>query len=152
MKQLFTFVYFWNYFVYFWNYLETYVMRDDSDFSHTHKLSASFVFWTKNWSLLNSPNINRNLLFEVIVVFCYFLRFSHMYIVCWRLSPWKKDFTSVSLLHCTKKLGRSSYDVTVTHYDIILILFFFTFVANAWEFIYRGKKWPPPRLNRAKQT
>ena len=43
----------------------------------------------------------------------------------------KKDFTSVSLLAFTKKLGRSNYDVTMTHYAIIMILFFFTFVANA---------------------
>ena len=42
----------------------------------------------------------------------------------------KKGFTSVSLILFTKKLGRSSYDVTMTHYDVILILFFFTFVAN----------------------
>ena len=42
----------------------------------------------------------------------------------------KKGFTSVSLILFTKKLGRSSYDVTMTHYDVILMLFFFTFVAN----------------------
>ena len=29
-----------------------------------------------------------------------------------------------------KKLGRSSYDVTTTHYDVIIILFLFNFVAN----------------------
>ena len=44
----------------------------------------------------------------------------------------KKGFTSVSLLSFTKKLGRSSYDVTMTYCDIILILFFFTFVANVF--------------------
>ena len=55
-----------------------------------HKLFASFVFSRKSWSLLNSPNINKNLLFEVIVVFCYFFRFSHMYIVCWELIQWKQ--------------------------------------------------------------
>ena len=32
-----------------------------------------------------------------------------------------------------KMLGRSSYDVTMTHYDIILILFLFRFVANAQD-------------------
>ena len=36
----------------------------------------------------------------------------------------------VSLLPFTKNLGRSSYDVTMNHYDVILILFFFRFVAN----------------------
>ena len=45
----------------------------------------------------------------------------------------KKSFTSVSLLPFTKKLGRSSYDVTMTHYEVILILFFFTFVANVGD-------------------
>ena len=34
----------------------------------------------------------------------------------------KKGFTSFSLLPFTKKLGRSSYDATMTHYDVILIL------------------------------
>ena len=105
-------------------------MRDDSDFPHTHKLFASFVLSTKHWSLLNSLNINQNLLFEVVVIFCYFFRFSHMYIVFWGLSPWKKDFASVSLLPFTKKLSKSSYDVTMTYYTVTLILFFFTFVAN----------------------
>ena len=99
----------------------------------TYKLFASFVFSTKSWSFLNSPNINKNLLFEVIVVFCYFFRFSHMYIACWGFIQCKKDFTSVSLLPFTKKLGTSSYDVTMTHYDVILIWFFFTFVANVWD-------------------
>ena len=75
-------------------------------------------------------NINKNLLFEVIVVFCYFFRFSHMHIVWWGLNPWKEGFTSVSLLP-TKKLGRSSHDVTMTHYNVILILFLFRFAANA---------------------
>ena len=42
----------------------------------------------------------------------------------------KKGFTSFSLLPFTKKLGRSSYDVTMTQYDVILISFFFTFVAD----------------------
>ena len=108
-----------------YRFLETYVMRDE-------KLFASFVFLTKNWYLLNSPNINKNLLFEVIVVFCYFFRFSHMHIVWWGLNPWKEGFTSVSLLP-TKKLGRSSHDVTMTHYNVILILFLFRFAANAQD-------------------
>ena len=30
-----------------------------------------------------------------------------------------------------KKLGRSSYDITMTHYDIMPIMFLFRFVANA---------------------
>ena len=42
----------------------------------------------------------------------------------------KKSFTSVSLLPFTKKLDQSSYDVTITYYDVILTLFFFTFIAN----------------------
>ena len=46
-----------------------------------------------------------------------------MYLVCWGLSPWKKGFTSVSLLLFTQKLGKSSYDVTITHYAVILIFF-----------------------------
>ena len=106
--------------------LETYVMRDE-------KLFASFVFLTKNWYLLNSPNINKNLLFEVIVVLCYIFRFFHIYIACWGPIPWKKGFSSVSLLPFTKKLGRYSYNFTMTHYDVILILFLFRFVANVQD-------------------
>ena len=46
----------------------------------------------------------------------------------------KKGFTSVSLLPFTKKkIGKSSYDVTMTHYDVILILFLFRFVANVQD-------------------
>ena len=45
----------------------------------------------------------------------------------------KKGFTSVSLLPFTKKLGRSSYDVTMTHYDVIYISFLFRFVANVQD-------------------
>ena len=130
MKQLFSFVIFEI----------IYCKRFFGDLCHerwfrffTYKLFGSFVFLTKNWSFLNSPNINKNLLLEVIVVFCYFFRFSHMYVICWGLSLWKKGFTSVSLLPFTKKLGKSSYEVTMTHYDVILILFFFTFVANVWD-------------------
>ena len=48
----------------------------------------------------------------------------------------KKGFTFVSLLPFTKKLGISSYDVTMTHYDVILILFFFTFVANVRDLLW----------------
>ena len=59
-------------------------MRDDSDFPQT-KLFTSFLFSTKI-NVLNSPNINKNLLFELIV-FCYFFRFPHMYIVCCGLIP-----------------------------------------------------------------
>ena len=96
----------------------------------TCKLFASFAFSTKSWSLLNSPNINKNLLFEVIIVFCYFYTFSHMYIVRWGLIHWK---VFLPLLLFTKKLGRSTYDVTMTHYDVIVILFLFRFVANAQD-------------------
>ena len=42
----------------------------------------------------------------------------------------KKDFTSFSLLPFTQRLGRSSYDVTMTNYDVILMSFLFKFVAN----------------------
>ena len=45
----------------------------------------------------------------------------------------KKGFTSVSFLPFTKKLGRSSYDVTMTLYDVILILFLFRFLANVQD-------------------
>ena len=40
----------------------------------------------------------------------------------------------VFLLPFTKKLGKFSYDVAIFHYDVILILFFFTF-ANVRDFI-----------------
>ena len=46
----------------------------------------------------------------------------------------KKGFTFVSLLPFTKKLGSSSYDVTMIQYDVILILIFFKFVANVQGF------------------
>ena len=124
------------------------------------QIVCEFRFFNKKLSVLNSPNINKNLLFEVIFVFYLFL-FSHMYLVCCGLSLWKKGFTAVSLLPLTKKLGRSSYDVTMTHYDIMLILFFFTFVANVrdlqWDnflllnrrgviriYLPRAKMTPPP--------
>ena len=45
----------------------------------------------------------------------------------------KKGFTSVSLLPFTKKLGRSSYDVTMAPYDVIYISFLFRFVANVQD-------------------
>ena len=99
----------------------------------TYKLFASFVFSTRWWSLSNSPSINKNILFEVIVVFYFIFRFSHMNIVCWGLILWKKGFTSVSLLSFTKKLRRSSYDVTRTHHNVILIMFLFRFVVNVQD-------------------
>ena len=45
----------------------------------------------------------------------------------------KKSFPSVSLLPFTKKLGRSSYNVIVIHYDIISVLFLFRFIANVHD-------------------
>ena len=42
-------------------------MRDDSDSPHTNCLRVSF-FQQRSSSFLNSPNINKNMLFEVIVV------------------------------------------------------------------------------------
>ena len=56
-----------------------------------------------------------------------------MYIVCWGLIPGKVGFTSVGLLPFTKDLGRSSYDVTMIYYDVILILFLFGLVANVQD-------------------
>ena len=47
-----------------------------------------------------------------------------------RTHSMKKGLTSVSGLLFTEKLGRSTYDVTITHYDVILILFLFRLVAN----------------------
>ena len=44
-----------------------------------------------------------------------------------------KGFISVNLLPFTKTLGRSSYDVAMTHYDIIPRLFLFKFVTNAQD-------------------
>ena len=55
---------------------ETYFMRGDSDFPYTNSLRVSF-FQQKVDHFF--PNINKNLLFEVIVVFCFvFFRFHHM--------------------------------------------------------------------------
>ena len=53
-----------------------------------------------------------------------------------RLIPRKKGFTSVSLLTFTKKLGRSSYDFTMTYYDVLSILFLFRFVANVQALLW----------------
>ena len=78
--------------------LETDVMRDDSNFSKSDWVS----FFQQKRSLLNSPNVNKNQLLEVINACCYLFRFSRMYIVCWGLILWKKGFTSVSLLLFTK--------------------------------------------------
>ena len=78
-----------------------------------------------------------------------------MYIVVETYSM-KKGFISVSLLPFTKKIGRSSYEVTMTHYDVIPILFLFRFVANAQDLqwgnflaLTMNKRVPPPRLTRA---
>ena len=101
--------------------MQTYFMRWFR-FS-TYKLFASFIFSTKSWSLLNSPKINKNLLFEVIVVFCYIFRFSHMFIVCWELTPWKKGFTSVSLLLFTK----NQVDLVMTSPWFIMTSYWYCF-------------------------
>ena len=64
-----------------------------------YKLFASFVFSTKSWSVLNSLNINKDVLFEVIVVFCYLLFiFPYILSMLWTL---KKRFTSFNLLPFT---------------------------------------------------
>ena len=42
----------------------------------------------------------------------------------------KKVLLLLVCLPLQKKLGRSSYDVTMTRCDVILILFFFKFVAH----------------------
>ena len=74
-------------------------MRHVSDFPHTNCLQVSF-FQQKLIGFKFSQH-NKNLLFEVIVVFCYLFLFSHMYLVCCGLSPLKKGFTSFSLLPFT---------------------------------------------------
>ena len=72
----------------------------------------------------------------------------------------KKGFNSVSLLPSTKNVGRSSYDVTMTYYDVILILFFVANVQDLhWDnflvltmnrrgviriYLPRAKMTPPP--------
>ena len=72
----------------------------------------------------------------------------------------KKGFNSVSLLPSTKNVGRSSYDVTMTYYDVILILFFVANVQDLhWDnflvltmnrrgviriYLPRAKRTPPP--------
>ena len=109
----------------------------------------------------------KNLLFEVIVVFCYFFtfRFSHIYIVCRGLIQWKKGFASVSLLPFTKKWGRSSYAVTMTHYDVILVLFLLRFAVvgqfscsnyeqkrSYKDLFATGKNDPPAGLDGPKTT
>ena len=43
----------------------------------------------------------------------------------------KKGFISVSLPLFKKKLGKSIYDVSMTHYDAMPVLLLFRFVANA---------------------
>ena len=130
-----------------------------------------FFFQQKvNHFQVNSPNINKNLSFEVTVVFSYFFRFSHTYIVCCGFIPREKCFTSVSLLPFTKKIGKSSYDVTMNHHDIILILSLFRFVTYVqdlqWDnflvltmnrkelcgFICHGQKRHPPGFTRAYNT
>ena len=89
-----------------------------------YKLSASFAFSTKS-SFLNSPNLNKILLFEVIVVFCYFVQILPYVHSMWRTYSMKKKFIIVSLLLFLKILSRSSYDVSITHYGVMPILFLF---------------------------
>ena len=57
---------------------------------------------------------------------------SHMHSTFWTYSM-KNDFISVSLLPFTKKSGRSSYGVTMTHCYDIPMSFLFKFVANAQD-------------------
>ena len=79
----------------------------------------------------------------------------------------KKGFTFLSLLSFTKKLGRYSYDVTITYYDDILKLSLFRFVANVqdlqWDnffvltinrrgFIFPAGKNDAPGLHRPRIT
>ena len=45
----------------------------------------------------------------------------------------KKGFISVSLFPFYEKVGRSIYDVTMAHYDVVTALFWFRFVDNAQE-------------------
>ena len=42
-------------------------------------------------------------------------------------------FASVSFLPFTKKFGKSSYDVIISHYDVTLILFLFRIVTNVQD-------------------
>ena len=73
--------------------------------------------------------MKKDILFEVIVAFSYFFRFFYVHSML-RTYFMKKGFTSVSLLPFTKKLGRSSYDITMNHYDVIWILLLFRVVPN----------------------
>ena len=107
-------------------------MRDDSGFPYTNCWRVSF-FQQKLISLKFSPTLMKMYYLKLLLSFITFFLFSHLYLVCCGLSPWKKGFASFSLLPFTKKLGRFGYDVTMTQYNVILILFFFTFVANAPE-------------------
>ena len=111
--------------------LETYVMRDGSDFPH--KLFPSFIYSTKSRSLLNSPIIKKIYYLKLLFSFLTFFRLSHMYILCWELISWKKVLLLFVCFPLQKKLDRSSYYVTMTHYVVILILFLFTFVANVQD-------------------
>ena len=70
---------------------------------------------------------------KLLFSFLTFFRLSHTYILCWELISWKKVFLLFVCFPLQKKLDRSSYDVTMTHYDVLLILFLFRFVANVQD-------------------
>ena len=99
----------------------------------TYKLFPSFIYSTKSWSLLNSPIIKKIYYLKLLFSFLTFFRLSHMYILCWELISWKKVLLLFVCFTLQKKLDRSSYYVTMTHYVVILILFLFTFVVNVQD-------------------
>ena len=122
------FRYFWNYLLHIicwrlmsWQVIQIFHIQTLGKFRFLNKKLMTFKF---------SQHQQKSIIWRYCCLLLFFFRFFHMYIVCWRLIPWKKAFISVSLLLFTEKLGRSSYEITTTHYDVIFILPLFKFVAN----------------------
>ena len=104
-------------------------MRDDSDFPRANCLRVSFFQQNVDHFYILPTSIKIYYL-KLLLSFVIFLDFAIRTQYVEDLFH-KKGFTSISLLPFAKKLGRSSYDVTMTYYDVILILLLLRFVANA---------------------
>ena len=97
----------------------------------TYKVFASFVPSTKSWSLLNSPISIKIYYLKLLLSFIILFRFYIMYMIRWGLIPRKKVLFLLVCFPLPEKLGRSSYDITMTHYDVTPILVYFRILANA---------------------
>ena len=72
-------------------------MRDDSGFPNKNCFRVSF-FQQKVDHFQILPASIKIYYLKLFLSLVIFFGFSHMYIVCWGIIPWKNGFTFVSLL------------------------------------------------------